>query len=130
MSIERRKSGRTEVRLKAGFSILFPEDTFQPIVINATVLDLSESGMLVRVTLPQEVYASMLKKLRYCRVTLQEPGLPQKLTGQSAWIAPEIQDEGVQCKLGLFFDGISEKERSELRGYIHELLCAAETRKP
>jgi hypothetical protein len=118
---EKRRARRQAVNLPALLGVLIPEDTFQPVSTPVTICNLSLSGLMVRGNFSRHTYLELLKKTRYCRVFLNQTGLPVKLTGKAVWIQPEEQGTTMWCRVGLFFESHTPDERTQLDDYISKL---------
>ncbi len=99
-----------------------PEETFSPRLIDATILNLSESGVKVEVSLPAEIYTSMLSKVRYCRVDIDEPEeIACKIIGRAVWIQPRTRDGNTVCHIGLYFENAPEASTVKFQEYVDSL---------
>lgn len=121
---KKRQYPRVAVDLRARVSVLVPEQTFQPTVHDARVLDMSERGALVVMALTGDVYRSLLQQIRYCRLQFTEADeLPHRMIGKAVWIQPESRGGAMQYKLGLFFEDIPDDELVRLRAFIDKLIA-------
>lgn len=117
--IANRRFPRVAVQMKAQFSVLVPEETFNPINHDATVCDISERGMMIRVEFTEDLRRQLLHKMRYCRVRLKDvPDLPDKLTGQAVWIDPAPKGEAGMLRVGLYFSDVDEQVIERLRAFV------------
>ncbi len=118
----KRKFDRVPVELHARFSVLVPEETFQPIEQDCVVLDLSERGVLVVVRLDSNVYSSMLQKTRFCRIAFADTTLrlPDKVTGKAVWIQPQNIGEITNYRIGLFFEDCPVSVCEKLRNFVED----------
>jgi hypothetical protein len=123
-----RKLQRVAVRLKAVFSIMVPEDTFQPQMYDAVVSDLSERGAMVNVGLPDDTYRQLIHKTRYCRIGLTEedPDLPHRIIGKAVWIQRESSDVNTY-RIGLYFDEVPPATVTQIRKYLERMAAQRET---
>lgn len=114
-----RNHARVPVAIPVTFSVLIPEETFQPYAYSAVIVDLSESGAMVRVSLQETVLHELLRKTRYCRLQIEnQPGLPDKLVGTAVWIEPETSQGLRTCRIGLFFEHCPRPAAEKLRAYV------------
>jgi hypothetical protein len=119
---ENRQHPRVALSVPVMFSILVPEDTFRPVLNEATLLDLSEKGAMVLVELDEEVYRSLLRKTRYCRIELSgHAELPEKLVGKAVWIQPERTSGRNTYRIGMFFEDMPDPLVGRLRSYLARL---------
>ena len=122
---DRRKHPRVKLNLAATLGVMVPEATFQPRVHEATVLDLSERGAMIRSMLSADTYRELLHNPRYCRISLtDEPDLPQRLIGKAVYFQP-ITHPGMptEYRIGLFFEEIAEADQTRIRAYIEKKLA-------
>lgn len=117
---ERRQHERITVSLETKFSVIIPENTFQPIDFDSVVVDLSECGALAVVRLDPETYSALLQKTRYCRLTFISPeeDLPAKITGRAVWIQPQGRDTMRNYRIGLYFEDCPQPILDKLKLYI------------
>lgn len=116
----KRRHPRVAVDLKVRFSILIPEQTFQPYVQDASVCDLSERGAMVCVQISKELSRALMQQTRYCRIGFGgAAGLPEKLIGKAVWIQQEKSaEETLGFRIGLFFEDMPEEASELLRSYV------------
>lgn len=117
-----RAHDRFELRMPVRIQILIPEETFRPHEMEGLSLDISATGIKVRVTdFPARLYSKLLARTRHIRVLFDRPdGEGEvRLTGKVAWIdyskSLESREVG-QCDLGVFF---SEGEGVDMRPYLN-----------
>ena len=119
---KRRRYPRVAVEIPAVLSVLIPEQTFQPIIHEAYVCDLSERGALVKVRLVDEVYRQLLQKTRYCRLQIKNaPEVPEKVIGTAVWIKPELVHGIRQYRIGLHFEDCPDIIAEQLREFVQRL---------
>jgi hypothetical protein len=102
---------------------MIPEETFQPIIHDAVVIDVSERGAMVKVQTSEETVRALLRATRYCRLSFHHhPDLPEKVIGKAVWIQPESRGETVFCRLGLYFDESSGEVVAKLGEFVNKML--------
>jgi hypothetical protein len=117
--------------LPVTFSIMLPEQTFQPQSHDGFVCDLSERGAMVVLELPENTYRQLLQTTRYCRVGFQdEPGLPDKIIGKAVYIQPVTRPNRMEYRIGLFFEDTPPVVLEQLKVFVDRLLTAQENVKP
>ena len=110
------------VDLSVRVSVLIPEQTFQPTMHDARVLDISERGALVALSLQADTYRAMLQQPRYCRIQfIDRTDLPDKVMGKAVWIQPETFHGTTTYKIGLFFENIADDDLAKLRTFVEGL---------
>ncbi|MGB9692264.1 MAG: PilZ domain-containing protein [Candidatus Sumerlaeaceae bacterium] len=118
-----RRYPRVPVQLTGTLCILIPEETFQPIVHDVRVCDLSERGAMVEFTAHESTIKALLRSTRYCRLSFHgSPELPEKIIGKAVWVQPIGSGEHVLCRIGLFFEQSPDEAVSQLRAYIEKRL--------
>lgn len=118
-----RRYPRVPVDLTATLAILIPEETFQPIVQNVRVCDLSERGAMVEFETQESTVRALLRATRYCRLSFNDPeALPEKVIGKAVWVQPIGAGETIRCRLGLFFEEVSSDIVQKLRCYVERRL--------
>jgi hypothetical protein len=121
--MKNRRYPRVPVDLVGTLCILVPEETFQPIVHDVRVCDLSERGAMVEFSTHESTIKALLRATRYCRLSFQsEPSLPEKVIGKAVWVQPIGSGETVQCRLGLFFEEPPAEVLAKLRAYVEKRL--------
>lgn len=119
---EKRKYERVSVALPAKFSVLIPEQTFQPVNYDCEVIDLSERGAMVNVQLTPENYSMMLQKTRYCKIDFGGiDDLPNRVTGRAVWLQPQGNNENRIYRIGLFFEDCPPEIVSALKTFVESL---------
>jgi hypothetical protein len=117
-----RRYPRVPVDLQATLYILIPEETFQPMIHNVRVCDLSERGAMAEFETHETTVKTLLRATRYCRLSFHEEGLPQKVIGKAVWVQPIGTGDTVKCRLGLFFEDAPETTVATLRAYVEKRL--------
>ncbi len=116
---DKRKSVRVEISLPARFSILIPENTFRPLEYDCEVMDLSERGAMINVSLAPETYSLMLQKTRHCRLAFSGiDHLPDKVAGRAVWLQPQGNDEQRCYRIGLFFEDCPAEIVNSLKAFV------------
>ena len=116
---DNRQHPRVALSMPVMFSILVPEDTFRPVLNDATLLDLSEKGAMVQVELDEETYRSLLRKTRYCRIELSgHAELPEKLVGKAVWIQADRASGRNKYRIGMFFEDMPDPALGHLRAFL------------
>ena len=111
------------VDLTGTLCILIPEETFQPIVHDVRIRDLSERGAMVEFSTRETTVKALLRATRYCRLSFSNQGeLPEKVIGKAVWVQPIGSGETVDCRLGLFFEDTPAEIVSKLRHYVEKRL--------
>jgi len=123
-SEKNRRYPRVPVEIDATLCILLPEQTFQPIVKSAKIVDLSERGAMVEFHGDDSIVRELLRATRYCRLGINPgQGLPEKLIGKAVWVQPISEESGgVRCRLGLYFEEVDEAIVEQLRAYVTKRL--------
>lgn len=118
-----RRYPRVPVNLVGTLCILIPEETFQPIVHDVRIHDLSERGAMVEFTTPESTVKALLRATRYCRLSFHDcDDLPEKIIGKAVWVQPIGAGETVRCKLGLFFEEAAPEVIAKVRCYVEKRL--------
>lgn len=118
-----RRYPRVPVNLKGTLCILIPEETFQPIVHDVQVCDLSERGAMVEFTSHEATVKALLRATRYCRLSFHAvPDLPERVIGKAVWVQPIGAGETVKCRLGLFFEQAPDETIAKLRAFVEKRL--------
>jgi pSer/pThr/pTyr-binding forkhead associated (FHA) protein len=102
-----RSETRFPTELTAEVEVLVPEDTFQPVPLQAVVTDLSVSGARLSATgVSQNMYANFLKQRRYVRMRLTLPTAPApiKLHGHICWMTYTGDGDEPLFSFGVAFD--------------------------
>ncbi len=119
---EKRQHNRVSVSLPARFSILIPENTFRPVEYDCEVMDLSERGAMINVSLAPETYSMMLQKTRFCRLEFSGiDHLPDKVSGRAVWLQPQGNDSQRSYRIGLFFEDCPAEIVSALKTFVKSL---------
>lgn len=104
-----RAHDRFELQMEIRVQILIPEETFRPHEMEGLSVDISATGIKVRVReFPTHLYRNLLARTRHIRISFDRPdGEGEvKLTGKVAWIdfARSLKSREIgQCDLGVFF---------------------------
>lgn len=118
---EQRRALRIPVQIPVNFSIIIPEETFTSEQREGTMVNLSENGGMIEAVLPQHVYASLLHRVRYCRVEITEPPeLATRVTGRAVWLHPKVRRGETVYQIGLYFDDIPDAVAEKFRRFIAE----------
>jgi hypothetical protein len=118
-----RRYPRVPVELAATLCILIPEETFQPIVEEVRVCDMSERGAMVEFGTKESTVKALMRATRYCRLSFHDhPDLPRKISGKAVWVQPIGSSEAVRCRLGLFFEDGPPDVVENLRSYTEKRL--------
>ena len=119
---DKRKYERVATNLAATLSILIPEETFSPVTNGCEVIDISERGAMVQISLAPESYSQMLQKTRFCRLEFQDThNLPKRLTGRAVWLQPQGSLQNRSYKVGLFFEDCPPEIVSQLQNYVNHI---------
>jgi len=118
---ERRDDARHHYEMSVALQILFPEETFTPVVYDCKSHDVSLRGMrIVLELLPLSVYVKLLMTPRYTRLSCTNAfsGEKIKLTGRIVWIdyrKPVATEPSGLCYLAVAFD---ERDNQNLTQYM------------
>jgi len=106
---------RVPVEFSVTIGVLFPEDTFSPKRIPATIRDISRKGARLSTgEITRDLYAKMMRTKRYVRVEANVPGNDQRvlLRGQVVWMHYDEKDSEIPtCSMGVCFDPEDKQSR-------------------
>lgn len=125
---ERRAHTRFELRIDMSAQILIPEETFQPRMYVGASIDVSRSGLKVRLEdMHIEDYKKLLSRTRYIRLTFISPLTRNevKVTGRVMWIDYHKRDSSTPrgpCIVGVFFDPREGGDLTDYRAIVDAVI--------
>jgi hypothetical protein len=126
-----RRTKRVQVRLDVKVLVLLPEETFRPEEVDGYTADISERGMMIYLPdMGEPYYKKLLTQQRWAKVFLPPP---QKvamgpLIGKIVWIDYDARGSVPICKMGVFFDNLTDDEKKTLSQLV-ELLAKNKEKK-
>lgn len=122
-----RRTARAHVQIPVQFSIIIPEETFTAEQRPGVMLNLSENGAMIEAALPQHVYATLLHRVRYCRLEITEPPeLATRVTGRAVWLHPRVRRGETVYHIGLYFENCPDAVVEKFRNYLDTLSASRE----
>lgn len=76
---------------------------------------------MVKVSLPEQLYTKLLKRVRHCRLYFDDPALPERVVGKAVWIQPS---PGSDVRIGLFFEDCPEPTTEKLRQFLESFAAS------
>lgn len=117
---DRRNRSRVGTEQRVVLALVFPNESFTPHIESTLAWNISESGLLATVTLPDYRLRKALKELHYCRVQFVGCPYPERVIGRIAWISHET-GEGFTHRVGIVFQQLGPEESDQLANLIRLL---------
>ncbi len=109
------------IGLEAKVTILFPEETFTPLVLEGVTRDISASGMRVVATgVSEELYGKVLHHIRHAKVILNPPGWNRDITlrGRIVWLDYDNKAAPPTCTFGITLENSSDEAQASLKDLV------------
>ncbi len=126
-----RRTKRVQVRLDVKVLVLLPEETFRPEEADGYTADISERGMMIYLPdMGEPYYKKLLTQQRWAKVFLPPPQKVDMgpLIGKIVWIDYDARGSVPICKMGVFFDNLTDEEKNTLSQLV-ELLAKNKEKK-
>lgn len=130
--MDKRQWPRVALRIPAEVSIIIPGQRIDTVLVDSMILDMSRRGVLLDVQFLQPTHRVLLSGLRFCRIVMVDPDLPNLLVGKIVWI-DQIGSEGVtRYNIGVYLEALSPHHELQLQEFVsrHLVAPAALTRQP
>ena len=126
-----RRTKRVQARLDVKVLVLLPEQTFRPEEVDGYTADISERGMMIYLPgMDEPYYKKLLTQQRWAKVFLPPPQKVDMgpLIGKIVWIDYDARGSVPICKMGVFFDNLTDEEKKTL-GELVDFLAKNEEKK-
>ena len=113
--------GHVRIGIRAKVTILFPEETFSPTLIDGITEDLSPTGMRIRCDdVREDLYGKTLKQVRFAKVDLEHPltGENLLLRGRVVWVDYNNRATPPCCTFGIAIEDDDEEGRDALQQIV------------
>ena len=113
--------GSVRIGIRAKVTVLFPEETFSPTLIDGITEDISPTGMRIRCDgVQDDVYGKTLKQVRFAKVDLENPltGEELLLRGRIVWVDYNNRATPPCCTFGIAIEDDDDAGREALQQIV------------